>query len=181
MASIVNARLLREGGSEQVVTMLAGQIDPRDRTLRGLNAGHPPLYVLDALGQIKAQITSTESPLGILPDAKFTASQSVKLVSGDLVLLFTDGLVEANGPTGPMFGMSAAAGRFAGVAAGGGPAMGLPEGSAGLGGGEHGNGDTKPIAEILCGSVGRLTVDGGPKIELATGGAATEAAVSVAR
>jgi hypothetical protein len=41
------------------------------------------------------------------------------------------------------------------------------------------DGEAKAIAEILSGSVGRLTVDGGPEIEWATGGAATEAAVSV--
>jgi sigma-B regulation protein RsbU (phosphoserine phosphatase) len=108
MASLVNARLFRETAGERFITMLAGLIDPRSRTLRGLNAGHPPLYVLDALGQIKARITSTQTPIGLLPDAKFTVSQSVQLVSGDLVLLYTDGLVEAHRPKGPMLGIERA-------------------------------------------------------------------------
>lgn len=104
MAKTLNSRLYRETGGEMFVTMIAGHVDPKSRTLSCVNAGHPPGYVLDASGKIKMQFTSTSLPLAILPELDFSASAPIQLEDHDLLFFFTDGLVEAHCSGEPMFG-----------------------------------------------------------------------------
>ena len=70
-----------------------------------VNAGHWPGYVLGRQGQTKAILTSTGSPLGIDSANEFPTGPPITLEPGDLVLLFTDGIVEAASPAGKMFGV----------------------------------------------------------------------------
>ena len=58
-----------------------------------MNAGHNPLYLLSADGICKVEMTDGLA-LGVLDDFKFE-SKKLKLKSGEQLLLFTDGVVEA--------------------------------------------------------------------------------------
>lgn len=80
------------------------RIDPQQRSLSYINAGHPPGYVLDRSGAIKATLPSETLPLAILPDVDFPIKGPVHLDAGDTVLLITDGVLEARSPDGEMFG-----------------------------------------------------------------------------
>jgi serine phosphatase RsbU (regulator of sigma subunit) len=50
-------------------------------------------------------LTSTGLPLGILADATFPAAPPVALNPGDIILLLTDGIVEAHLADGTLFGI----------------------------------------------------------------------------
>jgi PAS domain S-box-containing protein len=100
----VNSILLREIEEDRYVTLLLARLDPRSRTLTFANAGHPDGYVLDASGKIKTRLESGSLPLGISPDTLFHASGPVLLEPGDLLLLLTDGILEATSADGTQFG-----------------------------------------------------------------------------
>ena len=93
MLARVNRFLTNE--TDHFVTLLFGRLTPGTRSFVGVNAGHPPGYVLDGAGRIKARIESKSVPLAVLPDATFPTSDSVTLAAGDMVLLLTDGILKA--------------------------------------------------------------------------------------
>ena len=98
----LNRFLINE--TDHFVTFLFGRLIPGTRSFVAVNAGHPPGYVLDRCGHVKAQVGSTTLPLAVLPDAEFPSCDPVMLKPGDLVLLFTDGIPEARSPGGTVFG-----------------------------------------------------------------------------
>ena len=73
-------------------TAVVAYFEPRHRLLEWTCAGHPPpILVRDGRA---APLEVTPDPmLGALPDWEYTTIES-KLRSGDLVFLYTDGLVE---------------------------------------------------------------------------------------
>jgi PAS domain S-box-containing protein len=87
------------------VTMFFGRLDAPARRFVYTNAGHPTGYVIDASGRVKACMESTGMPLGILPDSRYPRSTAIDLETGDVVLLLTDGLIEAESPNGEHFGV----------------------------------------------------------------------------
>jgi len=101
--SDANRLLSGEMEDGHFITLLMGQLDPREWTFRYINAGHPSGYLLDASGREKACLESGVVPLGILPETRFPAAQSVALEPGDLLLLVTDGVLEAQGADGTQF------------------------------------------------------------------------------
>ena len=89
---------------ECYVTLIFAHLVPTTRILTYSNAGPPPGYVLDANGTVKHRLESTNTFLGIFPEAEFDVAAPVQLDSGDIVVLYTDGILEAMGPDGTMFG-----------------------------------------------------------------------------
>jgi sigma-B regulation protein RsbU (phosphoserine phosphatase) len=79
--------------------------------VRAVNAGHLPILIRRGDGTVE-QITSSGLPLGILEAARYSESVAT-LEPGDLVLLFTDGLTEAEDSGEDEFGVE----RVAKVAA----------------------------------------------------------------
>lgn len=73
-------------------TVLAGRYDPGDRTLTWAQGGHfPPVLVRD--GKAVTLPTPEGMLLGAVDDPEF-GTRTVTLETGDLLLLYTDGLVE---------------------------------------------------------------------------------------
>jgi phosphoserine phosphatase len=54
---------------------------------------------------VKLVLPSTGFPLGAVPDGAFANSPEVRLEPGDLLLLLSDGIVEAHVRDGPLFGI----------------------------------------------------------------------------
>jgi PAS domain S-box-containing protein len=104
----INENLVEETESNRFVTTIFGRIDPTARTLEYVNAGHPTGYVFDRCGNRKASLKSTSLPLAIMPGAEYSAMGPISLESGDIVLLYTDGIVEAESPRGEDFGIDRA-------------------------------------------------------------------------
>ncbi|MEJ2007820.1 MAG: PP2C family protein-serine/threonine phosphatase [Acidobacteriota bacterium] len=74
-------------------TAFFAEFDPSTRVLTYVRAGHNEPFLLHASGQFE-RLDSGDLPLGINPNAPYACSQ-VTLESGDLLLIYTDGLVEA--------------------------------------------------------------------------------------
>jgi serine phosphatase RsbU (regulator of sigma subunit) len=66
-------------------------------------AGHPPVLHISASGQVKAQLSDEQFPLGLLPFASFQ-TQTVIASKGDLFVAATDGILETCGKDGIEFG-----------------------------------------------------------------------------
>src|SRR5207245_2929963 len=96
------------GDTDRFVTLFIAKLDPLTRSLVYAGAGHLPGYVLGPDGAVKARLESTGIPLGILPDTDYPAESAPPLEPGELVLLLTDGVVEAHGSDENLFGIERA-------------------------------------------------------------------------
>src|SRR5262249_25409153 len=98
-------RLVEDITADHFVTLFLGRLHPLTRTLVYSNAGHWPAYVLNGRGEVKLILQSTGLPLGVDPTGDFPNSPAVHLEPGDLLLLLSDGIVEAPARDGPLFGI----------------------------------------------------------------------------
>jgi serine phosphatase RsbU (regulator of sigma subunit) len=105
---LVNNRLAEDITTDHFVTLFFARLCPVTRSLVYSNAGHWPGYVLDAQGEIKYVLSSTNLPLGIDPAGDFSNGPATTLDPGDLVFLLTDGIVEAASETGAPIGIGGA-------------------------------------------------------------------------
>ncbi len=87
------------------ITMMMLKIDAKAGVLRYGSAGHCPGYVMDGFGEMKAVLSSTQVPLGVSRGVKFPMGEAVKVESGDVVLMMTDGVFEASDGRGQLLGM----------------------------------------------------------------------------
>jgi len=102
--ALVNHALADDTPEGRFTTLLFAKLDHTGRSLHYVSAGHTTSYLLDATGAIKAELTSTGMPLGILPDGEFEASLPVALDPGDALVFLTDGVVEAHDSSENLFG-----------------------------------------------------------------------------
>jgi len=102
--SMVNALLVPDLDESRFVSMIVVELNPRTRAIRYANAGHVSGYVLDGTGKVKAELTSTGVVLGLFDAAVFVTEQGPELQCGDRLVLFTDGVTEAEAPDGTMCG-----------------------------------------------------------------------------
>ena len=100
----VNQRILADTPANLFVTVFYGVLDPVTGVLDYCNAGHNPPYFLDVQEETQTQaLTRTGLPLGIFED-KVWESASVRLAAGDVLILYTDGVTDAQEPQGDFFG-----------------------------------------------------------------------------
>jgi sigma-B regulation protein RsbU (phosphoserine phosphatase) len=102
LVSKLNAHLCRSIPSNRLVTLFYGEMALDTGALAYVNAGHNPPFLVRAAGPVE-RLPSTGLALGILNDAAFVAGETT-LGSGDRVLLYTDGVTEAEGPQDQEYG-----------------------------------------------------------------------------
>ncbi len=79
-------------------------LDAGGDTLTVWAGGMPDSYVIDSTGQFKHVIESQHLALGILSQKAFEADTlTLTMLRGDLLYLYSDGIVEAQSPSGEMF------------------------------------------------------------------------------
>jgi serine phosphatase RsbU (regulator of sigma subunit) len=105
LLTLTNRRLTSDLVADHFVSLFLAQLDPRTRSLVYANAGHCPGYVLDRQGEIKTVLAGTGGLVGIDQASEFSAGPTIKLEPGDLVFLYTDGIVEAMSRDGRLFGL----------------------------------------------------------------------------
>lgn len=89
-------------GGTRFTTAFLAEFDPATRALTYVRAGHNP-PVLDRASGTTERLEVGGLPLGIQAGTVYEAGQ-VTLGSGDLLVMFTDGLVEAENEKGEEFG-----------------------------------------------------------------------------
>lgn len=77
---------------KKYATVVLGEWNPRTRVLTYVVAGHPPILV--RRGDTVLRLGTTGAPLGLLPGLPM-ASQRLQLSPEDLLLFYTDGVIEA--------------------------------------------------------------------------------------
>jgi len=78
---------------EAIVTAFVAIVSPDRRTVRFANAGHPPPML--RRGSEFIELRASGLPLGLRQMAASEPSESLELCEGDLLVLYTDGLIEA--------------------------------------------------------------------------------------
>jgi serine phosphatase RsbU (regulator of sigma subunit) len=97
-----NIAVNEQYGGEAFLTTLALRIDRTDGSAQVVNAGHSYAFLMRGT-VIDPLPLEADVPVGLFRDTEYTA-QDLRLAPGDRLLLFTDGIVEAESPTGEPFG-----------------------------------------------------------------------------
>jgi serine phosphatase RsbU (regulator of sigma subunit) len=90
-----NRVIFLNGQNVEMTTALYGVIDTSTRSVLYASAGHPP-PVLARKGEDARIMPNHGFPLGVEIDFPVLAQHEIRYQSGDLLVLYTDGLVEFN-------------------------------------------------------------------------------------
>lgn len=102
----LNVSLKESMPQGKFITLFAGRLHPATGVVEFTNAGHtPPLHI--AAGRVD-ELDDTDLLLGLFPKAEYR-NQSLTLVPGDALVLFTDGVTDAENLAGEEFGSRAIA------------------------------------------------------------------------
>ncbi len=91
----LNRLLIADTPEDQFITLMYVSIDLATNELYYDGAGHPPTLVFDQNGNLKHELASVEPPLGWFDNIKFSPIAPTKLATGDIVVILTDGILEA--------------------------------------------------------------------------------------
>src|SRR5215216_555937 len=100
--SKVNYLLYESIERNQFVTAFHAVLDASNKTLSYSNAGHNPPLLINAKGEVRF-IEHGEQPLGMFPTTRYHRYHLL-LEPGDVLVLYTDGVTEAESPDGEEFG-----------------------------------------------------------------------------
>jgi sigma-B regulation protein RsbU (phosphoserine phosphatase) len=101
---MVNNRLAWDMTDEAFITLFFALLDPATRQLRYTSAGHEDPVVYRAAGKSFDVLPSTGMPLGMMDGMDFPEGQMTILNEGDILLLTTDGVFEADDVHEQQFG-----------------------------------------------------------------------------
>ncbi|MBM4432111.1 MAG: PP2C family protein-serine/threonine phosphatase, partial [Chloroflexi bacterium] len=100
----INQRILVDTSGDQFLSAFYGVLDPRTGHLNYANAGHYPPYILSKGNDTTPGLLSrTGMLLGVLPEEKWSQA-SVQLAPGEVLVLYTDGILDAEDTAGEFFG-----------------------------------------------------------------------------
>jgi sigma-B regulation protein RsbU (phosphoserine phosphatase) len=97
----VNAGLAQHAGPLRFVTFFYAVYDAATHTLTFTNAGHNPPVVVRVDGSV-TRLTAGGMVMGVMPNPEFEEGE-IGLAPGDRVVLFTDGITEAEAAGGEPF------------------------------------------------------------------------------
>ncbi len=100
----LNAHLFANIPSNRLVTLFYAELDPACGVLTYVNAGHNPPLLARQGGGIE-RLPATALAMGVLAETPFESGE-VTLGPGDRLLLYTDGVTEAENARGEEFGES---------------------------------------------------------------------------
>jgi len=100
----LNTGIRSVSDGEHFVTLLLTEINAQRRTLRYVNCGHNPALLFQSETGKVTLLNSSCVPIGIVSEENCELA-SVGLVSGDILVFYTDGITEAQNDAGEEFGM----------------------------------------------------------------------------
>ncbi|MBI3163531.1 MAG: SpoIIE family protein phosphatase [Chloroflexi bacterium] len=102
--SLVNTHITRLQKSTQFVTVLYGILDLNTREFSYARAGHETPLIVHADGSVERMPHSPGMAIGLWEPVTID-QKSLKLASGDMLLLYTDGMTDCRDPKGESFGL----------------------------------------------------------------------------
>jgi serine phosphatase RsbU (regulator of sigma subunit)/CHASE2 domain-containing sensor protein len=102
IVSNVNAQICASTDASRFVTLFFAFLNPESGEFHYVNAGHNSPLLLESDGKI-TELESGNLILGVMPDAAYT-DREIILNEGKKVVLFTDGIVEADNSNDEMYG-----------------------------------------------------------------------------
>ena len=99
----VNVHACASSLADRYATLFYGVLNRAALTLRYVNAGHNPPVVVHRDGSLD-WLEPSGAPVGLFPDATWH-EEVIHLHPGDLVLAYTDGVIEASSPSGQEWGI----------------------------------------------------------------------------
>ena len=103
LLKVVNHQVYTSSSKDRYATLFYGVFDSSAHILRYVNAGHNPPVVVRRDGSMHSLETGG-APVGLFADSEY-AQGSVQIEAGDVVMAFTDGLVEATNQDGEEWGV----------------------------------------------------------------------------
>lgn len=103
LLTTVNRQVHAASLEDRYATLFYGVFDAVARRLHYVNAGHNPPMVIRRDGSI-IPLAAGGVPIGIFPDSTFQ-EETIQLNPGDLILAYTDGVIEAVNPAGEEWGV----------------------------------------------------------------------------
>ena len=92
---------LRHAPSSRFITLQFVNLDPATGDLVAVNAGHLPALIRRRNGEFE-RLSEGGIALGMFDSSQYTAQRS-RLEPGDLLVLYSDGITEAESPSGTPF------------------------------------------------------------------------------
>lgn len=111
----LNAFVHKNVSSGRYITFFVAVLDAARHTLHAVNAGHLS-QIVAAPGRAPVELASSGFPLGIMPEAAYTA-ETTDLVPGAMLVLYTDGVSEAMNAQAEEYGAERLSGVVAAAAA----------------------------------------------------------------
>jgi serine phosphatase RsbU (regulator of sigma subunit) len=93
---------LNHGELAMFATLFMGVLDPSTGIITYVNGGHEPLLIVESSGAVTNRLNPTGPAVGIEPDVPFEIRE-VKLQPGEILLGYTDGIIEARSKSGEFF------------------------------------------------------------------------------
>ncbi len=84
-------------------TVFFGVLDPKSGRIWYVNGGHEAPVILAPDGSERTRLAPTGPAVGMMPDLEFHVDEA-ELAPGELLLAYTDGVLDAHSPSGDSFG-----------------------------------------------------------------------------
>jgi len=102
LAERVNRRMNDVRDRNRYTTLFAGSLNPANGDLRYVNGGHNPPLLVRANREV-VRLSPTGPMVGLLPGVSFAEGRA-HMDRGDVLVIFTDGVVEAENAAGEELG-----------------------------------------------------------------------------
>ena len=102
VVTAVNRQLHASSPTDRYATLFYAIFDEHARTLQYVNAGHNPPILIQG-GKSITWLEPGEPPVGVFADTVYNA-RAVQLNAADLIVAYTDGIVEATNTAGEEWG-----------------------------------------------------------------------------
>lgn len=99
----IDRHLQRYAATRKFLTAFFGLLEPSTGILRYVSAGHNPALLRRVTGDVE-QLKATGVPMGMFPNATW-GEETLELLPGDLLCVYTDGVTEALNAADEEFGM----------------------------------------------------------------------------
>jgi len=101
---VINRHIESDTDYDKFITLFYGILDANQKSLAWVSGGHDPaLWYHKDNGKIE-ELPNTGMPVGVMENASFEQGGPVFLKAGDVVVIGTDGIWEAQNESGVMFG-----------------------------------------------------------------------------